>query len=306
MRLASFRCDQDVVSDFGPPQQAAAATMRVIESHSGLNSTTHWRYLMIFGAVGISGSSMCFDISNRLVNYKHYIRYTLIQFAGTCRNWNPLLFVLRFIYHVSHRFALKMWMLFGSTPHERRGILSPPVRPLVLDWRMKQRHHWHHSSYWFIIDSYCIMPKETSRQHRIKEETQDTPSETTSTRQKDTQRGLGQHVVSTKSRRNVAGSQRQDPNLPWWSLLQDWSASLCVFFVARRAKPASRHQSWGQKALTTTTTTSIWVKALCVWCFRFGAASVSLLAARDRTRLGCSIWWAPSSVETMEAIYICF
>ena len=143
------RCDQDVVSDFGPPQQAAAATMRVIESHSGLNSTTHWRYLMIFGAVGISGSSMCFDISNRLVKYKHCIRYTLIQFAGTCRNWNPLLFVLRFIYHVSHRFALKMWMLFGSTPHERRGILSPPVRPLVLDWiRMKQRHH---SSYWFIL-----------------------------------------------------------------------------------------------------------------------------------------------------------
>ena len=81
--------------------------------------------------------------------------------------------------------------------------------------------------------------------------------------------------------------------------------SLCVFFVARRAKTASRHQSWGQKALTTTTTTSIWVKALCVWCFKFGAASVSLLAARDRTRLGCSIWWAPSSVETMEAIYMC-
>ena len=77
------------------------------------------------------------------------------------------------------------------------------------------------------------------------------------------------------------------------------------FFVARTAKTASRHQSWGQKALTTTTTTSIWVKALCVWCFKFGAASVSLLAARDRTRLGCAIWWAPSSVETMEAIYMC-
>lgn len=169
-----------------------------------LNSTTHWRYLVIFGAVGFSGSSMCFDISNRLVNYKHYIRYTLIQFAGTCRNWNPLLFVLRFIYHVSHRFALKMWMLFGSTPHERRGILSPPVRPLVFDyeWSKGTTGITHQAMH---IDSYCIMPKETSRQHRIKEETQDTPSETSSHKTKGytkrTRSARGQHKVKKKCRR---------------------------------------------------------------------------------------------------------
>ncbi len=238
-KLPSFRCDQDVVSDFGPPQQAAAAAMRVIESHweSQLVKTEVFddiwscRYIWQFNvfwhfelpcwiqtlfqiAWKLAGKdeylcnvhlrkkrTFCFR-RTFLVTCWHY----LIDFDTICRNMSEL-----------KSFA------FGSSLHLpcESQVCIKDVDAFRIHSARAPQHSQSASlpSFFWLNTNEAQTPlitlhhriilhqdaKKTSIQHGIKEEKQDTPSETSSHKTRGhttrTRSAHGQHKVKKKGRR---------------------------------------------------------------------------------------------------------